>query len=367
VDWPLLSILGASRLALSQCDDGYDRDTNTESGSGGLEVLVEMYEPIMLTAANDLPFGIVRKIITNNGSTPIPYDHIVLSAHGTAADTLAANVQVGDTIGISQKIKHSMQDQCNESNPEDWIGTYASMAGSYYFLRNSVIYDFASVSDATFHQPRTAIAYNDDYVFFIVADGRNPGISEGMTIAELADFVKNTLGATYGIAQDGGGSSTMVINGKVVNNTYCNHTYCTPKIYIPLIVKSGDSSISTQIAQGIKTEWDAEAQILQRLVANGMLMVVVQPMQKSEAYNTGHLVTTLGSVDLYLGPGSNYAVLSSIENDGEIVAPINDLGGVYAKGSYWWKVKMGAYEGWVPEENITPQLKVRRADGVKAR
>jgi hypothetical protein len=50
--------------------------------------------------------------------------------------------------------------------------------------------------------------------------------SEGMTIPELARSAKNTLGASWGISQDGGGSSTMVVNGQVMNNTYCNIVDC---------------------------------------------------------------------------------------------------------------------------------------------
>jgi hypothetical protein len=73
---------------------------------------------------------------------------------------------------------------------------------------------------------RTAVAYNDQYIFFIVVDGRDDDHSKGMTIRQLAEFSKNTLGASYGIAQDGGGSSTMVVSGQVVNNTYCNNVDC---------------------------------------------------------------------------------------------------------------------------------------------
>jgi hypothetical protein len=160
--------------------------------------------------------------------------------------------------------------------------------------------------------------------------------------------------------QDGGGSSTMVINGQVVNNTYCNNVYCTPKIYLPLVLKGGTSTAaqSTPPPEPL-TAWDANA--LQRLVANGMLMVVVHPMEKSTSpYDPGDPVQTLGSVPVYLGPGDLRPALDSVDGNGTILAPLNDLGGVYAKGAYWWPVDFGAIEGWVREGNITPQLKLTR-------
>jgi hypothetical protein len=347
----------------------YDRDTETDNS--GTEVLVEMLAPTYISIASNMPVGVVRQIRQNQGSTPIPYDHVVLSGHGQKAQELeAANIQTGDLIGIAQRVV----DCPLEPVVNDWTKAYAGVGGHWRFLRNGVIDPYSDDPQATVRDPRTAIAYNDQYIFFIVVDGRNPGVSEGMKVSELADFAKNTLGATYGIAQDGGGSSTMVINGEVVNNTYCNFTKCEPgelyvKVYIPIVTKQYNNQVSVPQAQPkLQAEWDEETQILQALVANGMLMVVVQPMDKSmEPYDPDDPVSTVGSVDVYLGPGTNYAKLNTVEGDGTIRAPLNELGGVYAKGSYWWKVKIGAYEGWVPEENIIPQLKLRRSDGIKAR
>ena len=250
-----------------------------------------------------------------------------------------------------------------------WDLAYAGIGGHWRFLRNSVIYPYTDDGQAVVRDPRTAIAYNDQYIFFIVADGRDVAVSEGMTVAEMANFAKYTLGATDGIVQDGGGSSTMVINGEVVNNSYCNNVSCTPKIYFPSVVRS---SSDTQIAAQPETppeplvEWDAETLTLQRLVANGMLMVVVQPGEKSILpYDEGDPVTTLGTINVRLGPGTNYAVLGSIDDDGNIMAPMNQMGGIFAKGSYWWKVDFGTVEGWVPQESITAQLKVRNSENLK--
>ncbi len=343
----------------------FDRDTKTDNS--GVEILVEMLAPTYTSTAGNKPYGIVREIRRNQGSTPIPYDHIVLSAEGSKETQLLNLAVEGDYVGIAQKVK----DCTSEPEQEEWDEAYAGVGGDFHFLENGAIHNFSSGS-ANVRDPRTAIAYNDQYIFFIVVDGRNSGISNGMTIAELADFAKYTLGATDGIAQDGGGSSTMVVNGEVVNNTHCNNVICDEKIYLPLVMAGhGTTNLSldpppTQALQLVV--WDQETQMLQRLVANGMMMVVVQPEEKSDLpYHLGDPVATIGSVDVRLGPGTNFAVLATLNDEGTIMAPLNEMGGVLAKGSYWWKVDFGNIEGWVLQDSIEAQLKIRDTSNLKTR
>jgi hypothetical protein len=63
--------------------------------------------------------------------------------------------------------------------------------------------------------PRTAVGYNRNgrKLILVVVDGRQPFYSEGMTLAELAHLMSD-LGAHYAMNLDGGGSSTMVIEGE---------------------------------------------------------------------------------------------------------------------------------------------------------
>ncbi|MCU6711231.1 phosphodiester glycosidase family protein [Paenibacillus sp. J5C_2022] len=65
--------------------------------------------------------------------------------------------------------------------------------------------------------PRTVIAnYKDDQLLILVADGYNEGGSSGATLSELQTMLKR-----YGVVDaynlDGGGSSSLVFNGKLVN------------------------------------------------------------------------------------------------------------------------------------------------------
>ena len=77
------------------------------------------------------------------------------------------------------------------------------------------------VGKAMASNPRTAIGIVDDqHYVFVVSDGRTDD-SEGLSLHELAEFMQS-LGVRTAYNLDGGGSSTMVFNGKVINNPTTN-------------------------------------------------------------------------------------------------------------------------------------------------
>jgi uncharacterized protein YigE (DUF2233 family) len=63
-------------------------------------------------------------------------------------------------------------------------------------------------------EPRTAVGINRNgrYVYLVVVDGRQPFYSQGATFTELAQLLIDQ-GAYMAMSLDGGGSSTMVIEG----------------------------------------------------------------------------------------------------------------------------------------------------------
>ena len=72
------------------------------------------------------------------------------------------------------------------------------------------------VGRAMASNPRTAIGVKADGTYvFVVSDGRTDE-SEGLSLLQLAKFMKD-LGVETAYNLDGGGSSTMVFNGSVVN------------------------------------------------------------------------------------------------------------------------------------------------------
>ncbi|PWB55057.1 MAG: hypothetical protein C3F13_04880 [Anaerolineales bacterium] len=326
-------------------------NSRTGTSSAGVEVVVEMARPSLILPTPNKAVGIIREIHENEGNSLIPFNSIVLSASGSAAQTLVQNAEIGSEIYVSQEITPYLDD-CKTTDNSSWTKTYASIQGAYFFLKNSQIRDFTD-SGATSHNPRTAIAYNAQYIFFIVVDGRDTEHSVGMTIHELAAFALDTLGATWGVAQDGGGSSTLVINGQVVNNTFCNIYTCQGAyhIYLPFTTKAGFNG-----KQVYQSEPQAILSVagIERPVANGMLMVVVQPEAYSKTYMPGDQVTTSGETTLRLGPGTNYDSFATLPagTHGVILQQMNSLQGVLAKGNNWWYVDFGEYSGWIAQGQI---------------
>ena len=321
----------------------YNSQTGTDDS--GVEVLVEMVRPTMILPTPNYASGVVRQISVGEGNSLIPFNAIVLSASGSAAQTLLENVQLGSEVHVSQEIT-----TCPANDTHDWTKTYASIQGAFFFLKAGQIREFEDPG-ATERHPRTAIAYNDEYIFFIVVDGRHAKHSIGMTINQLALFTRETLRATWGVAQDGGGSSTMVIHGQVVNNTFCNIHSCV-NTYFPLIANTSGQSAHT-------TEKDITGPdvIFERWVANGMLMVVVHSDPPSTAFQVGGLVTTINDTEVRLGPGTNYAgfTIMPVGTHGSIMEQVNGLQGVLAKGTYWWYVDFEGVSGWVPEGALANQ------------
>jgi hypothetical protein len=132
-----------------------------------------------------------------------------------------------------------------------------------------------------------------------------------MTMPQLGDFCLNQLGATFGINQDGGGSSTLWVNGQIKN--------------VP-----SDGS--------------------ERAVTNGLMMIKTLPRELSSEYMTNDPVLTSGSTPVRLGPGTGYGLIATAPSgqSGQIVA--HAMNGVYAQGHYWWKWNTGSAVGWSTQD-----------------
>lgn len=77
------------------------------------------------------------------------------------------------------------------------------------------------VGKAMASNPRTAIGIVDDSTYvFVVSDGRTSE-SQGLSLKQLAEFMKE-LNVTTAYNLDGGGSSTMYFNGQIINKPTTN-------------------------------------------------------------------------------------------------------------------------------------------------
>jgi len=100
-----------------------------------------------------------------------------------------------------------------------WPGVLDVVGGNPTLVRNGKVQSGNVDGTTPFHRrnPRTGMGSTaDGRLLVVTVDGRRPGHSIGMSLRELAElFVR--LGAWAAINLDGGGSTTMVIDGAVVN------------------------------------------------------------------------------------------------------------------------------------------------------
>jgi exopolysaccharide biosynthesis protein len=156
--------------------------------------------------------GLVRERHEGKGSQLIPADGFVLSAHG-AAKQLLSKLRRGMRVEIKQQIiAHP---------PLPFVPDFIINGGPTLLVKGHVQTDpegFNPTSFVNFRHPRTAIGTRKDGTLALVTvDGRQPRKSVGMTIPELAALLLE-LGCEEALNLDGGGSTTMVIRGKVVNS-----------------------------------------------------------------------------------------------------------------------------------------------------
>ncbi|RYD63017.1 MAG: phosphodiester glycosidase family protein [Verrucomicrobiaceae bacterium] len=84
----------------------------------------------------------------------------------------------------------------------------------WYGAKGMLLDDGKVVTDVADIHPRTAAGVSQDgrHMILLVADGRQPGRSEGMNLVELAEWMQKS-GCWDAMNLDGGGSSTMVVKG----------------------------------------------------------------------------------------------------------------------------------------------------------
>lgn len=154
----------------------------------------------------------IRAIRKN--SSPIPSDGFVISLSGESMKN-APRFKVGDRLRERIDFTSPAFTPANSKAVEDIVG------GVPRLIRNGKIdipwKDERSSKDfVETRHPRTAVAkLKDGNFLMLTADGRTDA-SAGIDLYDLAAFMLE-LGAADALNLDGGGSTTMVLDGKVVN------------------------------------------------------------------------------------------------------------------------------------------------------
>jgi len=159
----------------------------------------------------------IARIRDGQGSSSVPTDGFVVSACGNAREWVLANLRAGSPVRSSLKLTPVESEKVNL-----WKRARFIVGGGPQLVKDgrvAITFEAEKVAPkfVSDRHPRTAIArLKDDRVLVVTVDGRQPGVSAGMSLSELADLLLE-FGATEAINLDGGGSTTMVVNGKLVN------------------------------------------------------------------------------------------------------------------------------------------------------
>jgi hypothetical protein len=196
---------------------------DTTRARGRLMLYTPAYHSDTTTAASGTEWVVdgspltIRSRVRNQGSTPIPRTGYVLSFGGV---TLPPALQAL-TRGTRVRIDVSYQPVDEMSAP--WDRARDIVGGAGLLARDGVyLHEWASEQLATgfpeTRHPRTLIGTTtNDTIWMIAVDGRQPQLSAGMTFSELQSLSKR-IGLTNVLNLDGGGSTTMWVQGAIVNS-----------------------------------------------------------------------------------------------------------------------------------------------------
>lgn len=119
-------------------------------------------------------------------------ENVVVSTHSNSA--------LKNGIGIKRdgSLKYGNIDE----------GDYVDFLSAYPVLVvNGAVLDITYATEIASRNPRTAIGYNDDFIFVVAVDGRTT-TAKGMTLNELAEYMKK-IGCDYAVNLDGGYSTRL--------------------------------------------------------------------------------------------------------------------------------------------------------------
>ncbi|HET7486968.1 MAG TPA: phosphodiester glycosidase family protein [Acidimicrobiales bacterium] len=182
---------------------------STLTNQYGSELVARVVEPAGPLLLGQTALVELLELQDGTGNAPIPADGVVLSGHGAGAAALAslwARAQSGETSrrGLLRL----------EMTP----GAQQSIGGGPVLVRDGRRFVGDDGSDFVHgRHPRTVVGWTaEGEVLLVTVDGRQPGYSGGMSLAEAADLMVE-LGAVEALNLDGGGSTTFVAGGRVLN------------------------------------------------------------------------------------------------------------------------------------------------------
>ena len=132
---------------------------------------------------------------------------------GASVGSAAADMTAGDTLLVFVGMRPSI------THPKTVLGGVGMIiAGRKPVTDSTNVEEKTNVNFLTARHPRTFVGFDKDStrLYLCVVDGRQQR-SIGMNFHEMADFLLS-IGVWNAVNFDGGGSTTMVLRGKIVNS-----------------------------------------------------------------------------------------------------------------------------------------------------
>jgi hypothetical protein len=155
-----------------------------------------------------------RFVPTTDRSYTVASGTSILVASGARAAELAS-LAVGHTVRVTTQLAPS-----TGGTPADWANLRGAIPGAGLLVKNGVAqpgwtHDDQAINHASTRRARTAVGrLGNGHTLLVTVD--ETGGSPGLTLFELG-VVMRDLGAIDAVALDGGGSTTMAINGRTAN------------------------------------------------------------------------------------------------------------------------------------------------------
>ncbi len=151
-------------------------------------------------------------IYPDTGNSIIPQEGYIISANGNSIEMLTS-LQIGDQVNVEW-----IFDPPFDKDERFALNGGPRLIDNGRLVEPELWEDLFKPDIINSHAPRTAIGMTSrGKVLFVTVDGRQPALSMGVTLVELAEIMKE-FGAEEAVNLDGGGSTTMVIEGEVINS-----------------------------------------------------------------------------------------------------------------------------------------------------
>ncbi len=196
---------------------------NRERKSEDLVIYTPDFGQTTLTDGNGIELIIQNQRILglsrSKGCSKIPSLGYVLSANGSFANKLS-RFRIGEKVELGTQFFDPQEPQNSRGNV--LLPSYDIVGGVPQLIKDGKIditweQEKQSKSFVETRHPRTAVAKLKDGKFLMITvDGRSES-SGGIGLQDLAEYLL-ILGATDAMNLDGGGSTTMFLDGKVVNH-----------------------------------------------------------------------------------------------------------------------------------------------------